>query len=683
LVIPAYNKGEHLAEAIDSVLGQDYPRLDLVVVDDGSTDDTRAVLAGYGSRIRWYGQANAGQSAALNRGWALTGGELVGYLSADDVLLPHAVTALADALGARPDAVCAYGDYHLMDVSGRVVREVRAPEFDYRSMVARFTCPPGPGVLFTRPAAARAGWWNAGLRLVPDQDFWLRLGLVGPFVHVPATLARFRVHPTSTSFAAPSPEVVGEYVAVIEEWFAGDAVPPELRAVRAEALSSAYLMEARAHLRGQRYRSAAASAARALRLHPASVDLRTARLLAHGVVHHRRSAFRPARRPPLAGAAARPGPVGGASSASAGPASAVPASAVPAPVVAVPAVGVPVLEHGVDVGPRRADAPTSIVLTGGSGVVGTHVRAALPDRDLLLLGRTRVAAGPRERWCHADLSTGPVDLAVPAGSALCHLAVDRDDHDRDLAMALGLLAAVNADPRITRVVVVSTISVYDPRQRGVVDESARCRPRTAYGRARLAAEQPWLLALRPDCELVVLRLGSVVAAERAASYALVTDTLCRPLRAGVLGSLRRGTGVHYVGAPTVAAAVQFSLDAPLPARRTVFNVVDDQAPENLDYPAMQDAARGLACRPPQRRLPVPGPAVALAATAQGRPGGRHAISAHALRAAGFVNPVPLRRELVRIVGTVTGSGVDQPAAGVGAADAGGTTDVEAVPTCAS
>lgn len=304
------------------------------------------------------------------------------------------------------------------------------------------------------------------------------------------------------------------------------------------------------------------------------------------------------------------------------------------------------------IGPRRPDAPATVVLTGGTGQVGRWARIALRDRNLILLGRNDPHSGPWERWMPVDLAAGPVKLAVPTGAALCHLAYDNADQGRNLDMTLGLLAAVNSCPEITRVIVVSTISVYGTDHRGVVDEASPCRPRTPYGRAKLASEQTWLRALRPSCELAVLRLGAVVTAGRPASYALVTDTLRRPLRAALLGSVRRGSGVYYVAAPTAAAAVRFALDSPLPSRRAVFNVVDDELVQNADYAAMQDAVRALAGRPPQARIFLPDAIVAVAGRLIGRPHDAGPISAAAFRSAGFVNPVPLRDELARIVGMV-------------------------------
>ncbi|MBL7493552.1 glycosyltransferase [Frankia sp. AgB1.9] len=636
LVIPAYNKAAYLAEAIESVLAQDHPRLDLVVVDDGSTDETPRVLEAFGPGVRWVRQPNSGQSAAMNRGWSMTDGELVGYLSADDVLAPQAVSALAEALVCAPEAVCAYGDYQLINAHGRVVRDVVAPDFDYHAMVRRLLCPPGPGALFTRAAAAAAGWWNTSLRLIPDYDFWLRLGLSGPFVHVPGTLARFRVHDSGLSFAAPSARLAGEYVKVMQEWFASTAVPDALRSSRAQALSSAYLLEARGHLRAQRHRPAAASAARAVALYPANVNLAAARLLAHGVFHHRREAFHP---DPGAPAGHRPAwPI---------------------------AAAIPAARAG-----QTSGRP--VVLTGGSGSLGAHVRAALADCQVTLLGRRPPVGRLRhEQWVWADPAAGPHSsdlsrrlgsLDLPDSTVLCHLTHSRLA-EQTATMTLDLLNAVNACPRINRVVLVSTAAVYGPQHRGPVDEHARCRPRGSDAKATLAAERLWRAALRRDCELVVLRLGAVLSIERASSYQLVEDALRRPVRATLLRSLRQGTGMHYVTVGDAAAAVRFAVDAELPRDRTVFNVVDEPAggpvgpltAANGDYAALQDEVRRLASRPPLPRLPLHPAAIDAAARLLGQPRPGRRLSAAALRSAGFVGTNPLGEELAKIVATLVGT----------------------------
>ena len=106
IVIPAYNHATYLDEAIQSILKQDYPNIELIVLDDGSTDNTRAVLAKYAGMFHWETHKNMGQANTLNKGWQMSKGEVLSYLSADDVLLPHAVSTSMKYL--RGDVVLTY-----------------------------------------------------------------------------------------------------------------------------------------------------------------------------------------------------------------------------------------------------------------------------------------------------------------------------------------------------------------------------------------------------------------------------------------------------------------------------------------------------------------------------------------------------------------------------------------------
>src|SRR6266496_4992640 len=239
IVVPAYNHARYLREAIDSILAQDYPRIEPIVIDDGSTDDSPEILRGYGNGFHWERQRNQGQVATLNRGWLMSKGEVLAYLSADDLLLPEAVSASVRALQENPDAVLAYCDFNLIDPHSAVVRRVRAPDFDYRQMVTQMICPPGPGAFFRRSAFAKAGTWHTGFRQMLDYEYWLRLGLYGRFVRIPRVLASYRVHPGSQSFAATSQIRPEEPVKIIEAYFNNPLVPAELRDTRTHAVSTA------------------------------------------------------------------------------------------------------------------------------------------------------------------------------------------------------------------------------------------------------------------------------------------------------------------------------------------------------------------------------------------------------------------------------------------------------------
>jgi glycosyltransferase involved in cell wall biosynthesis len=280
IVIPSYNHAAYLRQAIDSILAQDYPRIELIVIDDGSTDGSPDILRGYGSQFHWDVQANQGQVATLNRGWLMSRGEILGYLSADDVLLPGAVNAAVRYLEDHRDAVLAYCDFNLIDPQSAVVRRVRAPDFDYRRMVVELECPPGPGAFFRRTAFEKAGTWNPHFKQMLDYEYWLRLGLHGRFVRIPQVLAAYRVHPGSQSFAATHQIRPEEPIRILEHYFDNPRLPEEIRRARAQALGTAHLIAAQLYLRTGRYAQGAAFLARAFRLKPRSLAApRTARVL--------------------------------------------------------------------------------------------------------------------------------------------------------------------------------------------------------------------------------------------------------------------------------------------------------------------------------------------------------------------------------------------------------------------
>ena len=150
IVTPAYNQADYLSETIDSVLAQDYPNIEYIVIDDGSTDCTSEILKQYDGRIRWESQDNMGQAATLNKGWAMGSGEIIGYLSSDDLLKSDAVSALVRCLLERPEVVLVYPDFELIDAMGKHIRNVSTPDYSYFDLAVNLVCHPGPGALFWR-----------------------------------------------------------------------------------------------------------------------------------------------------------------------------------------------------------------------------------------------------------------------------------------------------------------------------------------------------------------------------------------------------------------------------------------------------------------------------------------------------------------------------------------------------
>jgi len=256
IVIPAYNHGRYLAEAVNSVLAQDHSPLELIVLDDGSTDDTPEVLAQLKGDFVRERHPNMGQARTLEKGWAMAKGSILAYLSADDMLAPGAVSAAVSELAAHPTAVATYCDYELLDPQSRAVRLVHAPSFNYFRMFTDVICLPGPGAFFRRSAYEQTGPWNPSYRQMPDYDFWLRLGLLGDFVHIEQCLAGFRVHDGSQSFAPTSPERAAEPVAIIEQLLRTPGLAAEIAALGPQALAHANLIAVQLHVRAGRWRAA-------------------------------------------------------------------------------------------------------------------------------------------------------------------------------------------------------------------------------------------------------------------------------------------------------------------------------------------------------------------------------------------------------------------------------------------
>ena len=240
IITPAYNRARYLAETIDSVLNQHYPRIEYIVLDDGSTDDTQSVLSRYAGRIVIASHANMGETRTVNRGFEMAHGDVVAVVNSDDPLLPGAVRAAVDVFFERPDVLVAYPDWLTIDAESRPVREIRVPDFNFPFMVRRFRCFVGPGAFMRRAAVSEVGGRSTAYRFVADFDFWLRLGLLGPFARIPRVVATFRVHPDSTSVAQQGRAMAEEHVRLAHGFFGRTDLPPPIRRLGRESHSWAY-----------------------------------------------------------------------------------------------------------------------------------------------------------------------------------------------------------------------------------------------------------------------------------------------------------------------------------------------------------------------------------------------------------------------------------------------------------
>ena len=284
IVIPTYNHAAYLSQAIDSVLNQKYKNIELIVLDDGSTDGTAQVLNGYGNQFHWESQKNIGQSATLNKGWSMAQGEILAYLSADDLLYPDAVSRSVDSLLKQDNAVLSYCDFNMIDPESRIVRRVNAPEYSFIEMLTKFICAPSAGAFFWRSAYLKTGGWNPDIHRFPDYDYWLRLGLQGSFLHLHESLAAYRVHEGSQTFSEPPVARTEEAIKVITNFYAIPNLPAQILSLKSEAVANAHLLVAQLHLRAGRYLDASREVYKAACFSPRSLfSVRTLRMLINGL----------------------------------------------------------------------------------------------------------------------------------------------------------------------------------------------------------------------------------------------------------------------------------------------------------------------------------------------------------------------------------------------------------------
>lgn len=253
IVIPVYNADQYLAQCVESLLGQNYENLEIIAVNDGSTDNSHDILEQYGSRLKVIYQENQGQAAALNRGWEIAQGEILGYLSADDLLLPEAISKLTKVLIQNPSLSAVYPDYNLIDQEGKKIKRVKAPEFSHYDLAVRGICQPGPGALFWRKAWKQTKGWDLSLKQMPDYDFWLKMSLKGNLLRHPQVLAEFRVHQNSQSFAVSSFSKSNEPLLVFKNFFSQrQEIPDNILKNESTALAFSHLLSTRLHLRSGR-----------------------------------------------------------------------------------------------------------------------------------------------------------------------------------------------------------------------------------------------------------------------------------------------------------------------------------------------------------------------------------------------------------------------------------------------
>lgn len=218
IITPSYNQGRFIERTINSVLAQNIPSLEYIVVDGGSKDETLEILNRYSSQLRYISEADNGQADAVNKGLDLTSGEIIGWLNSDDIYYPNACKTIIDFFAAHPDVDVVYGQAYHINENDQIINQYRTEPWNFERLKRRCYISQ-PAVFFRRSVISRFGKLNTDLNFCLDYEYWIRLGLKGAkFVYFPKILAATRLYP-ETKTCGFRIQAQKESIAMLKNYF--------------------------------------------------------------------------------------------------------------------------------------------------------------------------------------------------------------------------------------------------------------------------------------------------------------------------------------------------------------------------------------------------------------------------------------------------------------------------------
>ncbi|MBI4673357.1 MAG: glycosyltransferase [Chloroflexi bacterium] len=248
ILIPTYNRAHYLPETLASALQQTFRDIEVIVVDDGSTDDTAQVVrATPDPRVRYIYQENRGVSAALNTAWRAARGEYVAMLGSDDVMLPTQIETLLQHIERDAAIGLVYARAQAMDAQSNPLPQILGspPKFAGRELASLLygDCICGIACLVRRAILERVGGFDETLIANEDWDLWIRMAEISRLAFHDEILARYRMHPTSLTGGRSKQyrRVILDRMRLIENYYSRANVPPDALAIKSLARRNVYM----------------------------------------------------------------------------------------------------------------------------------------------------------------------------------------------------------------------------------------------------------------------------------------------------------------------------------------------------------------------------------------------------------------------------------------------------------
>ncbi len=202
IVTPSYNQGRFIRATIESVLSQDYPHIEYIIMDGGSTDETAAVVREYAGRLTWISEKDRGQSHAINKGFRMARGEIVAWLNSDDLILPGAVRTAVRYFEADSSIMAVYGEGYLIDREGAVTgRFPHTQPFDLWRLVHLSDYVLQQTVYFRKRVFEEVGYLDENLHYAMDWDILIRIGKRYGLTYIPEYMGCLREYQEAKSFS--------------------------------------------------------------------------------------------------------------------------------------------------------------------------------------------------------------------------------------------------------------------------------------------------------------------------------------------------------------------------------------------------------------------------------------------------------------------------------------------------
>jgi len=201
IITPSFNQAKFLEQTITSVLNQDYPNLEYLVVDGGSVDGSQDIIKKHAAKLKWWvSEPDRGQADAINKGFQRARGEYVAWLNSDDYYLPDAISKVVNVFQSHPDLSLVYGNVLAVNGSGNIINHLRYQQWKLEDLM-KFNIIGQPSVFIRRAYLQKSGLLNLSYQYLLDHQLWLRLALQAPMIYLPEELSAARFHSQSKSMA--------------------------------------------------------------------------------------------------------------------------------------------------------------------------------------------------------------------------------------------------------------------------------------------------------------------------------------------------------------------------------------------------------------------------------------------------------------------------------------------------